>query len=57
MSNQKISCKHARGNGGAPIKCLLSGDRCPYQRWCRIRRMFETKPTVIECKDFSAKQK
>lgn len=57
MGNNKISCKHVRGNGAELLVCELTNKRCPFQRWCNIRRIYELKSTIVECKDFSAKQK
>ena len=51
MKNQ-LTCKHARGNGARALVCKKTNAKCPYQKWCDIKRYYELKSTCSSCKDF-----
>ena len=45
-------CQNNIGNGGGYLNCSLTGQRCPFQRYCKNKRLFECTGTEFECQNF-----
>ena len=56
MKNNQLTCKNTRGNGASAFVCNKTGARCPYQKWCELKRRYEFKLTCKTCKDFEERK-
>lgn len=50
--NQGRRCQNNIGNGGGYLKCSLSKQRCPFQRYCKNKKVFECTAIVADCLNF-----
>ena len=45
-------CRYNIGNGAGYLKCSLSRSQCPFQRYCKNKRLFECMATKEDCSNF-----
>jgi len=45
-------CIHSQGNGASYFICVLTGERCMYQRYCKNIKLFECTADKDVCKNF-----